>query len=132
MEEMDLKTVKEVNGWKVNHPRSGANIVYALFSLLYVAFPLLFLFIDLIANEPMLTGLDIFKFLLNFLDGAFKGNVTPQEYNPFISQITNLINSHFGEQFMLSVYYIFVGMGVLILLFSFFSIFKFVLSIIAS
>ncbi len=66
-----LKQIKEVNGWKVNHPHSASNIVYAIFSIIFTALPLVYLFIPVFSLEKFdfangATGLDAFKVLINF------------------------------------------------------------------
>lgn len=49
MSETSLRKIKEVNGWKINHPHSAANIFYIIFTLLIVVAPLLFLFLPTLA-----------------------------------------------------------------------------------
>ena len=68
-----LREIDEVNGWKVNHPHSAANNFYAIFTFIFGAFPLAFLFIPLVfvPGEVTdfnhgLTGLGIFKYLIDF------------------------------------------------------------------
>lgn len=130
MEQNDLKKVDSVNGWKINHPHSGSNTVFAIFSLIYTVFPVLFLYLALIANDPMLTGVDIFEFLIKFLDGAFKGVTTPVYTHPIIESICTTVNTHFGPQFEASVFYVFLALGGMLLLFIFFSVIKLILSIV--
>jgi len=59
------RKVKSVNGIKVNHPHSAANIFYAFFTLLLVAIPVGMLFIPLIIMEDgtKATGLEFAKAL---------------------------------------------------------------------
>ena len=38
-EQMDKRKIKTINGWKVNHPFSAANMFYAIFALVMIAFP---------------------------------------------------------------------------------------------
>ncbi len=56
----DLRKVKEVNGWKVNHPHSAANIFYAIFTLILAAGPVAYFFLDVITlinhSDPALGG----------------------------------------------------------------------------
>lgn len=63
-----LKRVKKVNGYRVNHPYSSANFLFAFFSLL-IALPIgilviVPLFINHGAPEIKITGLELFKYIL--------------------------------------------------------------------
>ena len=122
----DLRKVKEVNGWKINHPHSAANVFYAIFTLVSVAFPLAFLFIPLIANEPMLNGLDIFRFFIEFMQGMFKGNFHPQPSNLIISWVVANVRPDLWD----AVYYMFVGISVSMIIFMAMSLLKFIIAII--
>lgn len=44
MNSKKLRKLDEVNGWKVNHPHSAANIFYILFTFFLIASPLAYLF----------------------------------------------------------------------------------------
>ena len=122
----ELRKVKEVNGWKVNHPHSGANIFYAVFTLISVAFPLAFLFIPLIANDPMLNGLDIFRFFIEFMQGLFKGNYHPDPSNMIISWVVANVKSDLSD----AVYYMFVAISMCMIVFMAMSLLKFIIAII--
>ena len=80
----NLRKVKEVNGWKVNHPHSVANIFYAIFTLALVGAPLVYLFLTLgqletlteagalIPNPYMkFSGLDLAKDGIEFMKKIF-------------------------------------------------------------
>ena len=62
-EQIDKRKVKQVNGWKVNHPFSAANMFYAFFTLALIAFPVVILFIPLVTIEGLtITGIELFKY----------------------------------------------------------------------
>ena len=64
-EQMDKRKVKQVNGWKVNHPFSAANMFYAFFTLALIAFPVVILFIPLVtftSSGITITGIELFKY----------------------------------------------------------------------
>ena len=122
----DLRKVKEVNGWKINHPHSAANVFYAIFTLVAVAFPLAFLFIPLIANDPMLNGLDIFRFFIEFMQGMFKGDFHPEPSNMIIKWVVDNVRPDLWD----AVYYMFVGISMAMIVFMAMSLLKFVVAII--
>ena len=122
----ELRKVKEVNGWKVNHPHSAANIIYAIFTLISVAFPLAFLFIPLIANDPVLNGLDIFRFFIEFMQGVFKGNFHPTPSNYIIQHVVAMVRPDLWD----AVYYMFVGISAAMIVFMAFSLIKFITAIV--
>ena len=43
-----LRKIKEVNGWKINHPHNAANIFYAIFTLIILAGPVAYLFLPIV------------------------------------------------------------------------------------
>ena len=126
MSNPELRNVNEVNGWKVNHPHSGANVVYAIYTLLFAAFPLSFLFIQLIANDPGLDGLDLFNFFIEYIQGMVKGNFTPVPSNVVIASICSMID----PKYQVPAYFMFVGISVLLMIMLFFSLIKIVLAIV--
>ena len=126
MSDIELKKVKEVNGWKVNHPHSAANVVYALYTLLFAGFPLVFLFIPLIANDPVLNGMDLFKFFIEYIQAAIKGNFTPVPSNYIIASVITMIE----EQYQAPAYFMFLGISVLFVIMLLFSLIKIILSIV--
>ena len=74
MPEESKRKVKQVNGYKVNHPFSAGNLIYAFFLLLLVASPVVALFIPLIilnrgdpALETTVNGVDIVYFAIQFI-----------------------------------------------------------------
>ena len=89
-----LRKIKEVNGWKVNHPHNAANIFYAIFTLIILAGPVAYLFLPIvklvgpttagIADPSAITsfngvdlikaGIEMVKFLINPSSGAGAGN----------------------------------------------------------
>lgn len=125
----ELRKVKEVNGWKINHPHSGANVAYAIFTFIFAAFPLAFLFVPLVANSPMLNGLDIFRFFIDFLKGVFKGSTTPVISNVIIASMIQPSADTSARMVMVN-YYIFVAMGGLLAVMLLFSLIKLILSIV--
>ena len=125
----ELRKVKEVNGWKINHPHSAANIVFATFTFIFAAFPLAFLFVPLIANSPMLNGVDIFHFFIDFLRGMGTG-AAPASGNYIIDNTVDIIGTNLGQQLGMTTYYMFVAIGGVLAIMMLFSVIKLILSII--
>ena len=72
-----LRKVKEVNGWKINHPHSAANLFYMFFSLILIASPCAFLFLYAAFNgvaADSFNGIDLVKFGLTYVMGLAKGS----------------------------------------------------------
>ena len=75
MANSNLRKIKEVNGWKVNHPHSAANIFYALFTLILAASPVAYLFLSTVVlthpSDPSLSGqfngLELIKTAIEFV-----------------------------------------------------------------
>ena len=66
-EQMDKRKIKTINGWKVNHPFSAANMFYAIFTLVMIAFPVAILFLPLASftgTDPAVSirGIDLFSY----------------------------------------------------------------------
>ena len=61
-----LRKVKEVNGWKVNHPHSASNIFYMIFTLAVICTPFLFLYLYNFYHFVQIvdpgTGMPVFPF----------------------------------------------------------------------
>lgn len=75
-----LRKVKEVNGWKVNHPHSAANIFYIIFGFIIIASPLAFLFLDTVSEYTVpftvisrFNGIDLLKFGINYIQFLVTG-----------------------------------------------------------
>ena len=126
MGQSELRKVNEVNGWKVNHPHSAANVLYAIYTLVYAAFPVLILYLALIANDPMLNGVDLFRFFIDFLKGAFQGNLTPTPQNLVILGVVSMVR----PELQAAVYYMFVALGGIVLLYLYFSAIKLILAVV--
>ena len=64
----DKRKVKEVNGFKVNHPFSAGNIAFAIFTLILIGLPVGLLFFPLVSfpSDPTIhiTGLDIINYTI--------------------------------------------------------------------
>lgn len=114
-----LQAIDEVNGWRVNHPHSGANTFYAIFTFVFAAFPLLVLFIPLYSVVPVdfhtgLNGLDIFRYFIDVIGQLFHisetgGIIINNEYIGFIVANTESI-APMNDAMM----YTFVAMGAII------------------
>ena len=62
---IDKRKIKQINGWKVNHPFSAANMFFAIFTLALIAYPVAILFIPLVTFSDVglqITGIDLFKY----------------------------------------------------------------------
>ena len=64
----EKRTIKEVNGYKVNHPYSLGNLFFAVLSLGLIALPIALFFIPIVTfgSGPILSinGFDLFSFLI--------------------------------------------------------------------
>ena len=64
----EKRTIKEVNGYKVNHPYSLGNIFFAILTLVLIALPIALFFIPLVTfgTGPIysITGFNLFDFLI--------------------------------------------------------------------
>ena len=80
MNSKKLRKLDEVNGWKVNHPHSGANFAYMFFTLILIAAPLIYLFLPnvyganketpFVANpDSSFMAVDLFKDVYEMLKG---------------------------------------------------------------
>lgn len=130
----NLRKIDEVNGWKVNHPHSAANVFYAIFTFLFAAFPLAYLFVPLISDVPVsfnggLPGLGVFKFFISFLKQAFTGQINAEALlgsNAAIAQVVGGVNASIQPVAL----YMFVALGGLLLVFMCFSVALVILAIV--
>ena len=134
-----LKDIKEVDGWKVNHPHSGANVVFAIFTMLFAAFPLVVLFlptfsVDFKSLFKGANGLDFFKVTLNYLrhisDVIAKKPITTStlitaDVNPLVA--TALLAE--TETMQQVAMYVYIAMGAIIILMLFFSLIIFLVGL---
>ena len=113
MSNAKLRKVKEVNGWKVNHPHSAANIFYTLFTLIVAALPVAYFFLPvtqlLITDsgtiELIETGIEFVKYLLKM------------DYVVISPTFGYLVNSEYvGSMFEAAPYMIVASAGVLLLM----------------
>ena len=81
-EKIDKRKVKQINGWKVNHPFSAANMFYAFFTLVLIAAPVAVLFIPLVTfgdGAVKITGIELFKYyaidFLKLITGGTAGEI---------------------------------------------------------
>ena len=132
-----LKGIKEVNGWKVNHPHSAANNFYAIFTMIFAAFPLCLLFIPLYSGvvppdfRTGLNGLDIFRYTIDKLTELFTmlftGTPSIIASNPYIDAIaTGVSDATMGQAMM----YTFMGIGIVLGIIMILSVVLFILSIV--
>ena len=97
MVEQNKRKIKQVNGWKVNHPFSFGNIFYALLTLILVAVPAVYLFLPVVATGngsiPIFTGVDLLtgffnKFFAEMPEGIYNflsmGGEKLQKIGPYI------------------------------------------------
>lgn len=98
MSHSKLRKVKEVNGWKVNHPHSAANIFFAIFTLILAASPVAYLFLNIVELKDATTqtivgqfnGIDLVKTAIEFvkflchidyqIDNALFGTLFSEEF----------------------------------------------------
>lgn len=135
-----LRKIKEVNGWKVNHPHSASNNVYAIFTLIFSLFPLCLLFIPLYSDVPVdfrsgLNGLDIFRYTIDKLtelfSQLFKGSPSVVATNPYIDMMSQgLFDPSENPVMSQAIMYTFVAMGVILALIMVLSVVLIILSIV--
>ena len=77
---------------KVNHPHNCANLLFALLTLVFGAFPVLFLFIPSIANDPGVNGIDIMKYSIDIISNAANNGTMPPETNLTLQTLLYLIS----------------------------------------
>lgn len=135
-----LREIKEVNGWKVNHPHSASNTFYAIFTLIFAAFPLCLLFIPLYSNVPVdfrtgLNGLDIFRYTIDKLTELFSnlisGSPSIVASNEYIDMIsTGLFDASENPALSQAIIYTFVAMGIILAIIMVLSVVLIILSIV--
>lgn len=97
MENVDLKSINVYEGRKVNHPHSGANILFAILTFIFAAFPLFFLFLPNIANDPGVNGIDIIKYSFDYIDASANGGVLPPTSNLLLCVLITLLNPQYQD-----------------------------------
>lgn len=136
-----LREIKEVNGWKVNHPHSAANNFYAIFTIIFAAFPLCILFIPLYSGvtppdfRTGLNGLDIFRYTIDKLTELFSqlftGTPSIIASNPYIDVMsTGLFDPAENPAMSHAIPYTFMAMGIIIGIIMILSVVLIILSIV--
>ena len=94
-EQLDKRKIKRINGWKVNHPFSAANMFYAIFTLVLIAFPVALLFIPLATFTDVglqITGIDLFKYYaIDFTKMIL--TQTPPEFPDSLTHLWGLLST---------------------------------------
>ena len=134
-----LRSINEVNGWKVNHPHSAANNFYAIFTVIFSAFPLCILFIPLYSAavppdfSTGLNGLDIFRYTIDKLTELFTtlftGAPGVPAQNAYIDGIVSLMPAD-NAAMSQAIVYTFVAIGVLLAIIMVLSVVLIILSIV--
>ena len=96
-EKIDKRKIKQINGWKVNHPFSAANMFYAIFTLVLIAFPVAILFLPLVTFTDVglqITGIELFKYYaIDFVKMIIgKGEYIP-EFPDSLTHLWGLLSS---------------------------------------
>lgn len=120
MASSELRKVKEVNGWKVNHPHSAANIFYLLFTLVLLALPLAFLFLPVIGDfkTSNFTGIDALKYIVTYVVALVTGDLSKIILTPFMQELCDSL----GEFLAPAGPYLITGIGGLLAVSIIFSI----------
>ena len=107
MEQKDIRKIKKVDGYRVNHPHSAANIFYALFTLIVAALPVAYLFLPLVdkLGAANVTGMHLYQFGFNFVLGIISGSGVSLE-----GGIAQMMAAG-GDMFRDVIGYIFVGLS---------------------
>ena len=124
-----IRKIKDVNGWKVNHPHSAANIFYALFTLIIAAIPVVYLFIPNVMfkfapstpGDPFIVysanGVDVIKAGIGMIRFLITG--VGEEANDAIKCL--VLPQVVGNVFAPISYYFVLGLAVALLLMCLFS-----------
>ena len=124
-----IRKIKDVNGWKVNHPHSAANIFYALFTLIIAAIPVIYLFIPNVMfkfapstpGDPFIVysanGVDVIKAGIGMIRFLITG--VGEEANDAIKCL--VLPQVVGNVFAPISYYFVLGLAVALLLMCLFS-----------
>ncbi len=124
-----LRKVKEVNGWKINHPHNAANIFYAIFTLIVVAIPVVYLFVPNVMfkfapatpGDPFIemsfNGVDLIKAGIGMINFLITG--VGEEANDAIKCL--VLPSVVGDVFAPIGYYFILGAAIALLLMFLFS-----------
>ena len=118
MEQKDIRKIKRVDGYRVNHPHSAANIFYALFTLIIAALPVAYLFLPLIdkLGGQEITGLHLYQFGFGFVMGIISHTgVAP-------TGGIQLVMDASGDMFRDPVGFIFVGLSAVLYIMAIFSL----------
>lgn len=94
-----LRQVKEVNGWRINHPHSAANIFYMIFSLILIASPIAFLFLYAATNgvaSDSFNGIDLVKFGLTYVIGMITGDLSNVHTTPLMVECIQGCGEYLG------------------------------------
>lgn len=93
MANTNLRKVKEVNGWKINHPHSSANVFNVFLTLILAAVPVAFVFLPLVIlfdiSDPSIhpsfsfNGIGMVSFAIHFVIYLINGTAIPSEYALF-------------------------------------------------
>ncbi len=120
MSNRKLREIKEVNGFKINHPHSAANIFYALFSLILLAGPIAYCFLNVVQLTEVATntisgfnGIDLVKVSIEFIKF-----ISGQPYTIENPIFTQLFSADFaGNMIFPAVPYLYIiGAGILALM----------------
>lgn len=130
----EIKKVKKVNGFKVNHPHSFGNMAFAFFMLLIVALPVGILFLPLVqlpnASDPTVatvTGLDLIKHDINIIMFNINPDATIEPVLPveeFLATTQNAFDNAFSStpdtatMLMNIINYVLLGQGIIIAIFA--------------
>ena len=129
MGQSQIRKIKEVNGWKVNHPQSAAKIVYTIFALLLTAAPLSFLFLPtafIALRESPFTvfldygykGIDLIKEVIKLITYMINGEI--DHASAFMANLTTV--EWTGEILNGTIPYVYIVQASLLALLFIFSI----------
>ena len=118
MANTNLRKVKEVNGWKINHPHSGANVFNVFLTLILAAVPVAFIFLPLVIlfdiSDPSIhpsvsfNGIGMVSFVVHYVIYLINGTEIPAEYAIFGA----LADPAFaGQMFAPAMPYLFLAAG---------------------
>ena len=128
----NLREVKEVNGWKINHPHSGANIFYAILVLLLAASPVAYLFLSIASLEGVgqFNGIDLATMVVNFVKYLTKASTDRMDPASFMYTLSLEANTGMISSAVPTLYLVSAGLFLVMGIFSFVSLILFIVLIV--
>ena len=129
-EENPLRKIKEVNGWRINHPHSAPNIAFAIITFVLACFPLAIFFIPSIWTPSVSqNGLDLIKYMIEYFKD-FSNYIANKGSFPNTNTVIAGVITGSGDVMSGIMPYVFLGLGFFVCLFILHSVLFLVYSIV--